>query len=253
MKIKVVSDIHLEINGHIEPFLPKCDIETECEVLCLLGDIGLISTDIYSKFIEEQSKRYKHVIIIAGNHEYYNVSIELGNEILTKKVRKYNNVYFLNNDYVIINKVKFIGTTLWSKIPYEYYNEIMDYISDYRHIRKFKISDTNRLHELSVNYITNELNSKERKESKEYNKVVILTHHAPFMNSAAPHFNGKRTQHAYATDLTELVKDKEVALWAFGHVHWRNDIVINGTRFYSNCYGYKTEDTNGYDNKFIEI
>lgn len=68
MKLRVLSDIHLEFYEYehefIYKFMPDC-------VLILAGDIGDPTSSLYKRFVTEISKFYERVIIIAGNHEYY--------------------------------------------------------------------------------------------------------------------------------------------------------------------------------------
>ena len=107
-QIKVISDIHLEYYTDYNFF---SIIEPDStSILCLLGDIGNPFSDLYKKFIEWCSKNFYRVFIIAGNHEYYNSSIEKSNSKITD-VCSFYNTHFLNNSSFIINDKIFIGTT----------------------------------------------------------------------------------------------------------------------------------------------
>ena len=247
MKLQILSDLHIETHEG------TYEVKKSCNILCLLGDIGLASQKKYRNFIKSQAQLFDHVFVIAGNHEYYDVKIELGDQIIEETCSKVDNLHFLNNSSFIIDNVRFIGTTLWSRIPIKHYTEIMNRIADYERIRKHKISDTNRMHDKAVEFIENEI-----KLAKELNqKVVILTHHAPIFKSAAEHYLSKPTQHAYATPLEHLFENEEhVKMWGFGHTHWCNDVTIGkgNTRVVSNCFGYEGEDTNGFNPEFtVEI
>lgn len=65
MKLQILSDLHLEFSPNF--YLPKTG-----NVIALLGDIGYPKSLIYREFITKLSKDYEHVLLITGNHEYYN-------------------------------------------------------------------------------------------------------------------------------------------------------------------------------------
>ena len=46
--------------------------EPRAPVLGLLGDIGDPFTEVYRRFLEIQATRFDLVLVLSGNHEYYN-------------------------------------------------------------------------------------------------------------------------------------------------------------------------------------
>lgn len=66
MEIQVYSDLHLEFYKKYYPL-----IEPKAEILLLLGDIGKISSKNYLEFIKDCSTKFKYILIVLGNHEYY--------------------------------------------------------------------------------------------------------------------------------------------------------------------------------------
>ena len=238
MLFQIQSDLHLEMFNDLKCF-PK--IEKHAPNLCLLGDIGNPFSNNYECFIVECAHRFERVFVIAGNHEYYGTSINSGNSKIQKICEKEKNIFFLNNSSKVIDNIRIIGTTLWSYIPPKHYNALLNYIGDYKNIDRFVISESNKLHSLATQYISSEI----QKAKNNNQQVVILTHHAPIMNSAAPKYIGKISQHGYATPLEFLFENEEcVKLWAFGHTHWCVNTTIGTTRVVSNCTGYEDENTN---------
>ena len=84
--IKIVSDIHLEFYPSYRKVkklftLFKRDDDPKksgiTRILGLLGDIGNPYRKSYQEFLLNVSKYYDYVLIIAGNHEYYNLSDNL--------------------------------------------------------------------------------------------------------------------------------------------------------------------------------
>lgn len=72
MKFQIASDLHLEFykNININDFFDISKIE-EPTTLILAGDVGYPTHKNYEIFLSECSKIFKHIILIAGNHEYY--------------------------------------------------------------------------------------------------------------------------------------------------------------------------------------
>lgn len=68
-RLYYISDIHLELSEVSLNF----NLDSNCEnYLALCGDIGSPFERNYENFLLEQSKKFKKVFIILGNHEYYN-------------------------------------------------------------------------------------------------------------------------------------------------------------------------------------
>ena len=117
MKIAIGSDIHLEFGDlHIR--------NTEgADVLILGGDILVakqFKTDLetrhgagnmYRDFIRRCSGEFRHVIAIAGNHEFYGGHWNETLDILRTEYGRHSNVHFLENDTVTIDGVLFVGAT----------------------------------------------------------------------------------------------------------------------------------------------
>jgi hypothetical protein len=73
--------------------------------------------DNYVNFLKHVKSKYKYVILVAGNHEYYHCE-NLGSKyrekifLELKKICNDNNIIFLEKDSIVIENIKFIGTTL---------------------------------------------------------------------------------------------------------------------------------------------
>lgn len=243
-QIKVISDIHLEYYTDYNFF---SIIEPDStSILCLLGDIGNPFSDLYKKFIEWCSKNFYRVFIIAGNHEYYNSSIEKSNSKITD-VCSFYNTHFLNNSSFIINDKIFIGTTLWSFIPDKYKDTIQTSINDYKYIENFNYETCNKLHIESINYIKSII-----EKFKYTHRIIILSHHSPLLeNTSKSHLEKLDTNYAFSSDQTELMKDVE--FWLYGHTHFNNinnQLKYNNTTLISNQVGYSKEYLRNY-NKFF--
>lgn len=106
-RIIFISDTH----GYLPDNLPEGDI------LCICGDIFPLA---YQDNIEKSSEwletkfipwttdlPYNNIVLIAGNHDFYFESMEAPEPFLLFDNTK---ITYLQDSYVIINKIKFYGT-----------------------------------------------------------------------------------------------------------------------------------------------
>lgn len=227
MKLQIVSDIHLELSKK-----KKCIIKPLTEILILCGDIGRIWDDNYKKFIKYCSLNWKYVLIVMGNHEYYHSKKSIST-ILKEYINYFNNfknIYLLNNSFVIINNIKFIGSTLWSNI-----NCSTKYLSDFKYIQyEYKKQMTTKyykkLYEESKNYIL--------KESISNIKTILITHF-PLINEnvcSEEHKNSELLTY-FTNDLLKYL-NKNIICCIHGHTHYNVDFIKNNIRFISNTTEY---------------
>lgn len=255
VKFQYISDLHLEHYKNINDInFEKID---DCENLFLLGDIGYAYSDIYHEFINYCSDNWLNVFVIFGNHEYYCKSnnIKTMEEIETEVLKFRKNVYFLNNDYVFINKynstvkklleredhlsdyIKIIGSILWSDIN----NFVAPRMNDYKFI--YTTQDTlltpdevKGFFRLNKDYIIQEL-------QMDIMPTILLTHHGVH-DLCNGYYKGNYMESGYTTNIEELSKFKHLIACINGHTHSSVETVIPGTdiKLLSNCYGYKGEN-----------
>jgi len=246
------SDLHLEKNelNHHDLF-NKLNLNRRfINILTLTGDISTPLHQSFSDFFNTASQIFDIVLYVAGNHEYHSDQLTYTeiNQLIKIKLRKYSNVYFLDNQYIRLYGYIFIGTTLWSHIPECHFKYINSKISDYKCItwnnRLIKPADVNQLNKEAVDFLHDVL-------SKYDNSCILLTHHAPIYNShnitvSHPKYNGSIGNCAYHNNLYSLLKTP-LYMWIFGHTHYRNLFKINNVILWTNQYGYSEEITSEYD------
>lgn len=256
--IQIVSDLHLEFLGPKKKFnLFKPTAKT----LALLGDICCVIDDkdfeIFKSFILEILPQYELIIMVGGNHEPYTVvrnptanhTLEASHEKIKSFFKATSkNLHYLNNNTLKITmgkkKYHIIGTSLWSFIPKEYYENIEKNISDYKFIyiqaekkiRRLYPEDVSSMYKHNYGYIKRQI----ARSTAESANIIVLTHHCPFTK---PEFGKNKLDYAYYSDCTPLL-NKQVILWAYGHTHIKDDHMIGSTRFYSMPKGYPSQKTN---------
>lgn len=271
MKILYVSDLHLEFGDHPVPVKDWAD----ADVCILAGDIitanylQLHRTDnpsikFQNKLIKlfQQLERYKHVIWVAGNHEFYN-----GHWIGTVPTMRAfadkhaKNVQVFENDCLNIDDIRFIGCTFWTNMNNRNPMDMMvahGAMNDYYCVFKgsdpkytqVTPEDTVYAHEFSREYIDLVLpNNPDR-------KVVMVTHHPATLQALNRKHSGNSLDPAFATNLDQwIIERPQIKAWISGHTHQPMDIMIGDCRCVSNPRGYKHESLYAEfkPNKVIEV
>jgi 3',5'-cyclic AMP phosphodiesterase CpdA len=243
MKIKILSDLHLEFYKTLER-APIQYIEANADILILAGDIGYPGSSLYKEFIDLMAKRFKHVILITGNHEYYVTcarkwDVDTVDKYLKELVKEWSNVHYLNNESIMIEGYKFLGTTLWTKILNEDYIDVAFQMNDYKKIY-FNSRQTISPHH-TINWHQNSIKWLQE-EFKEVVPTIVVTHHAPSIRKEVSNPNHLKMKSAYINDLESIIP-KHILLWAYGHTHFSADFICENevTRIVNNPFGYKGE------------
>ena len=266
MKIKLVSDLHLEFSD--------INIKNDegCDVLILSGDI-MIAEELYDHpaadfnpysqgafaelgrkqqrvqrfrdFLKRVSFQFPHVVYVAGNHEFYHGKWERTLKVLHDECAKFPNVYFLEQECKTIDDVTFIGGTLWTDMnkgdPLTLH-AVRDMMSDFRVILKenegytrLKPVDTCIRHKKMLQYIRTVVAEQHDK------KFVVVGHHSPSKLSTHEQYANEHLMNgAYSSDLSEFIMDHpQIKLWTHGHTHHPFDYVVGETRIVCNPRGYE--------------
>jgi predicted phosphodiesterase len=266
-KIQYISDIHLEFYKKV-PEIPVC-----ADILVLAGDVGYPTMPIFWEFLQKISEQFKHIILVAGNHEYYHtnsaikkrriLTINEIDELMYSEIgrRQLNNVHFLQCSSIIIDDIEFIGATLWTDIPLEKTVDVVEAMSDYSRI--FIEDDvTQTVHTVSVEAL-NKLHREHRQflscqdeDSQDAafkaKKTVFITHHMPSYTMIHEKYEGYSINCAFASDTLHTVL-KKPDIWICGHSHTVYNGVIDGVHCLMNPIGYPGENKNLNWETYISI
>jgi len=286
MKIKLVSDLHLEFSDI------NITNDDNCDVLILGGDI-MIAQDLHDHpepnntadqaaiangtglgrrqqaaqrfrdFLKRCSFQFPHVIYIAGNHEFYDGKFYAGIDYLREECAKYPNVYFLECDTKVIDDVTFIGGTLWTDMnkgdPLTMHaiegmmNDFRIIKNDKRNYASMSARDVAGRHARTLQYFRSVLAEQHDR------KFVVVGHHSPSFQSAHEMYKHETLMNGgYHSDLSEFILDHpQIKLWTHGHTHHPFDYMIGETRIVCNPRGYEndgySEQTGWNPNIVLEI
>lgn len=248
-KLRIMSDLHNEFSP-----LPLEPIGED--VLALVGDIGL--DDMGARWAARWSEKHNvPVVMIPGNHEFYNGRME-GVRTIDQTLENLRNVgklypsfHFLNDGIAVVAGVVFIGATLWT--DYELNGDraaammrARQSMNDHRLIyegdgkRVFDPTDALKRHKRARGILEERLPHNYPAEGP----TVVLTHHLPSKRSVAGRYADSAYNAAYASNLDELVERSGATLWCHGHTHISQDYQIGETRVICNPRGYYGHEVN---------
>ena len=248
MKVKIVSDLHLESceNNHGVPDLGSG------EILILGGDILCarhFKTDgplhkVYDDFLQKCVKNFDEVLYVAGNHCFYGYNYEGTWKVLKEHLPP--SIHLLENDYVKIKGWTFLGCTLWTDFRKENPLEMMEtsrYLNDYKTIRigpnyrKLNPDDTLGFHKKSKQFLIEKL------EQFKNDKVWIASHHSPSYQSISPKYKMETTNGSFCSDLDDLILNHpQIKYFSHGHTHSSFRYRINECEVICNPKGYPGEN-----------
>lgn len=240
MKIKLWSDLHFEFKEHMFDHIWDDNNDMSDVTLLLAGDIDLGSSN--TEFIESVCGKFKHVLRICGNHEFYHndfskviadwTEYELGGP---------DNFHFLHNDSRILDGVRFIGGTMWTS--FDNSNPmVMSYaqrkMNDYSEIKcAGKCITPAFIHAQHMDFLDYTFKTLDEPFD---GPTVVMTHHSPGNIIKRRGRIGDLLDHCYYADLEGIIGNSNNApkLWVHGHTHSNADYMINETRVVCNPYGY---------------
>lgn len=247
--IHLLSDLHLEF----EYYQPRI---TDADIVILSGDIHLGTKGLPWA---RQHFPKSEIIYIAGNHEFYRQNYQLLLQQFRVEAAQHE-IYFLENDEVILNGIRFLGCTLWTDYKSskgmtqeEAMDSIQNRLADHRLIQVtdeigtdgcFSTRHARRVHSDSVTWLKRKLYD----ESFD-GKTVVVTHHGPSKCCEHKIFGHSDFSGAFYSDLPNLIKEADI--WVCGHSHSNLDMIIGDTRLIANQKGYPNENVADFDEKLI--
>lgn len=236
MKIAYMSDLHLNykhLSENIE-FIDKPD------VILIAGDISPNIRDHLYLF-EKCLPRNIPKVLILGNHDYEGLRLENANLMYSRLYSILENTHLLIDSSVVIDGVKFIGSTLWSDFSLAGSEEAAKVEMNWA---KNNVLDFNDIFKGDGNFISpsdmREMSSESQKLIHLYlkepfeGKRVVMTHFAPHPLSIHPKYSGMMNAY-WANNLEHLLGFSDI--WIHGHVHSSFDYVVEGTRVVCNPRG----------------
>lgn len=252
MKINLASDIHFEFytDHGIATLInllsqPHHGEYSGIDALILAGDIQLLSYfESYKAILEIFCDHFPYVILVPGNHEYYDEDIIEAQLKLKELEAVFGNLYILEpQKAVIIKNQRFLGGTMWfPDLPTNImYKRGLNDFKCIKNLEPFIYEHNQKL----TDWLKEELTTED----------IVITHHLPSYQSISGDYVGSNMNCFYMTNQENLILDKQPKLWLHGHSHDPVDYMIDQTRVISNPIGYPHQGALNQDSfwKIIEI
>lgn len=227
-----MSDLHLEF----AEFTPTPVAST----LLLAGDILTWKTyrnnkskrKRYDAFLRHVSDEWDNVVAIGGNHEYYGWNGDVHRHL--RDLYNSYGIHYLENDMVTINGLRIAGAVLWTDFfgnqPY-YKDTVRQGMNDY-HVTSLTPDHTYDMHQRTRAYL------------QKVRPDIVVTHHAPSVESVHPNFLGSALNAGYYSVMDDFVTELNPMYWVHGHMHHVSEYYIDTTKVVCNPRGYPNENNN---------
>lgn len=255
MRAWIFSDCHVDVGPAPLEFAER----PEHDLVIIAGDI-CEHLEKGVRWIVEQGLNDVPVIVVPGNHEFYRNSRDRGLEKGLEEAAKHRNIHILHDEILDLNTVplatpvRIIGSTLWT--DYGLFGEAERWacidaanrhMNDHKLIRvaadgyrRWSTKDAADEHTVSRAFIEAALES-----TPPWMRHVVVTHHAPSLESVTPDRMIDRISAAYASNLDHLVD--RAGLWIHGHIHpAAPSYMIGNGRVISNPRGYVVRGQHRY-------
>lgn len=257
MRVAIFSDLHLEDKIHGQATQPWLFDHAHADVVVLAGDIHTKGRGV--QWAQETFSC--PVIYVPGNHEGWG---EHWQKIIAemKQAALNSNVHVLNNDSVVINGVRFLGSTLWTTFDAwpnrqeamfeagQGRDMYMPGMRDYKYIRtagyrKILPRDTVEWANQSRNFLL--------QQPAFDGPTIVVSHHAPVLEGLRHQKVTEVYDAAYANDWEDGVKSINPTAWIYGHTHTPYRFMVGCTHMVSHPVGHLSEKLDPLYQSVMEI
>lgn len=246
MRIQVLSDLHLETHPDYRPrAAPGADL------LVLAGDIGSYQRGSrlapphfgLERFAPAWGAPWPRVLFLPGNHEYDGLDYDETRGRL-RGVCERLGIDWLDRETLVIDGVRFVGTTLWADFDALAQEALARGDDDevlrqrgkaFRAANHYLARHTTQRHgEPMLAEALRDLALdcqgwlREALARPHPGPTVVVTHFAPTLRSADPRYGLVPGTAGFCNALDELLVFADV--WIHGHLHHRVDYVVEGRR-----------------------
>ena len=237
----LISDLH------IETWQDNFDwTGMPTSVICVLAGDVCRDHETLEKVLKHLSSLYKAVIYVDGNDEHRWSLNNLADSYksIQRIVDNIENVFFLQDNVVVIDGVGFCGTNAWWTYDFDD-DSVYEYSKQWL-TEKYSIDlpTASNLEEMALQDTAYLVKTVKRLQTHaDVKKIVVVTHTVPDVElvSHDPELEGSHRLNCLGNShiLKTFIEDTEhkIDTWCFGHYHNDIDNILHGVRFVNNCRG----------------
>ena len=261
MRLLVLSDLHIEFKS----FRPPAALEFDAVILA--GDVAPSSSAVTWASRDSIFGRSVPIVLVPGNHEFYGSVMSRQRQELQDVATGTPNVHVLDRAELLFeaDSIRILGCTLWTDyvVPVGAtelgvtnrslamtvaHNNLADhrairFETSEGALRPFTPADARDLHVGDRAWL------KARLSEPFYGKTIVVTHHAPSMESIAPKWKTSWLTPAFVSHLEDDFFHVP-ALWVHGHTHTSFNYQRGNTRVVCNPRGYPMTDGSFENSQF---
>jgi predicted phosphohydrolase len=248
MTIQYASDLHLEFREN-KQFILRNPLKPVGDVLVLAGDIvPFCLMEDHNDFFDYISDNFEATYWVPGNHEFYHYDLSKKCGTLNEAIRA--NVWLVNNVAIERPHVRFLFSTLWTKIGMQNRWPIQRGMADFHAITfegfSFTTFNYNDEHRKCLDFLETAL-------AKKAEKTIVVSHHVPTFMNYPEKYKGDVLNEAFAVELFDLIEQSGSDYWIYGHHHQRvPSFKIGNTSMLNNQLGYvKYNENTGFDGGLV--
>ncbi len=255
VKLALHSDLHQE---HVPKDKKELVTVPGADIIILAGDIDEGTDSIeYAKSVALNNDA--KVILVAGNHEFYNHDLYALQHQLKEAADQTLNVFFLERNQLNLDGVRFLGCTLWSSFdlfeadPREstthYQQMAEEVVYDFHKItvgnRLIKAADQIKENNACRQWLEEQL-------SIPYSgPTVVITHFAPVPECIDPKWAGSELSPYFINRLNDMIWKWQPDFWFYGHTHSNINLTLGKTRIMANQKGHDKHTPPDYQPELI--
>lgn len=251
MKIRHFSSLQLH-NARL------CKVDTDDVIRRLAtpgADVCVVGGDFFPDLVNSVRElapvaEHMPVVYAPGNIDFYSHKpMEHLLHEAAELADRIGNIHVLYNRAVMIRDTRFLGTTLWTRIPEDMAAAATKYSNDFRQIStvqgRWDVAKQNLEHDLAVDFLESELSA-----SRDITTVVV-THNIPHQSVNDPKYSDPRYRDQsmnsiFVTDM-EWLADSPFApdYWVAGTNIFTGEAALGKTAVMSNGLGHPRRKTGG--------
>lgn len=260
MKVQIISDLHVEVNGMPDPEDFCCD----ADIMIVAGDVGPAPSVVpVLKHISQHIKSPRNVFYVMGDHEAYGLDKTLNEvEAFLREEFVREGMEFLSGGSGAPESQGsyLIGRTLWTdfRLNDTFRNRRQQY---YMEVARAGVNDYYRIKGLTPEGTANRSGTdfqnltmlKGILDSRPAGTRIGVTHHLPTKHSIDPKYDRSPLNPAFASNYDSLLTGMN--LWVHGHTHASCDYIHapSGCRVICNPKGYGDENPDFNPKLVVEI